>query len=138
MQPLPHVQKISPRNTRRTRKFSTMIGHGRNGHKTSVSLEPAFRNLLSYIAQTRKMPLQVLISEIEDNRYTPDNPTPCNNLSSECRLRVIEYLAALAGLTHILAGDFNAPEIAPASVASVETDGARPQPECESHRVPGP
>ncbi len=61
-------------------KRSIIVG----GHKTSVSLEPAFWNGLKEIASLRKLTLSELVGAIDSER-------PHRNLSSAVRLFVLDY-----------------------------------------------
>jgi predicted DNA-binding ribbon-helix-helix protein len=63
---------------------------GISGHKTSVTLEDAFWNLLKEIAQTRGQTVSDLVAEINDDRDADDN------LSSAIRLFVLSYAQAEA------------------------------------------
>ena len=45
------------------------------GHKTSVSLEPLFWELLREAAETRSTPLNALIAQIDAERLEADEPT---------------------------------------------------------------
>lgn len=62
------------------RKHSVLIA----GHQTSVSLENAFWELLTQSAKERKMSINDLVSEIDDNRS--------GNLSSAIRMYVLDVL----------------------------------------------
>ncbi|MBS0518575.1 MAG: ribbon-helix-helix domain-containing protein [Proteobacteria bacterium] len=57
-----------------------------DGHRTSISLEDAFWEELSAIADTRKLSLNALVAEIDHARGT------AGNLSSALRLHVLETL----------------------------------------------
>lgn len=59
-----------------------------DGHKTSVSLEPAFWRALSEIADSEGRSLNALISEVDRSRD--------GNLSSALRLYVLSALEARA------------------------------------------
>jgi predicted DNA-binding ribbon-helix-helix protein len=64
------------------RKHSVSIA----GHRTSVTLEAAFWDSLTAIAQRRKTTIAALIAEIDDNRaHDPSAP----NLSSAIRVFVL-------------------------------------------------
>ncbi len=71
-------------------KRSIIVG----GHKTSVSLEPAFWNGLKEIASGRRLTLSELVGSIDSERAH-------GNLSSAVRLFVLDYyrtqIAATAG-----------------------------------------
>lgn len=64
------------------RKHSVSI----RGHRTSVSLEPAFFQELERIARRRKIALAALVSEVDDERRG------AGNLSSALRLLVLDDL----------------------------------------------
>lgn len=55
-----------------------------SGHQTSFSLEPEFWAELKKIAADKKMPLGILITEIDNNRH--------GNLSSAIRLYILNTL----------------------------------------------
>lgn len=55
-----------------------------SGHQTSFSLEPEFWSELKKIAADKKIPLGVLITEIDNNRR--------GNLSSAIRLYILNAL----------------------------------------------
>ncbi|WCM25749.1 ribbon-helix-helix domain-containing protein [Sphingomonas sp. QA11] len=52
------------------------------GHATSISLEPLFWEALEIAAETRSLPLNALIAEIDALRITADDPP---NLASALR-----------------------------------------------------
>jgi predicted DNA-binding ribbon-helix-helix protein len=56
------------------------------GHQTSITLEDAFWDELSALANARKLSLSALVAEIDKARGTP------GNLSSALRLHVLEAL----------------------------------------------
>jgi predicted DNA-binding ribbon-helix-helix protein len=56
------------------------------GHQTSITLEDAFWDELSALANARKMSLSALVAEIDKARGGP------GNLSSALRLYVLEAL----------------------------------------------
>jgi predicted DNA-binding ribbon-helix-helix protein len=56
-----------------------------DGHKTSVSLEDTFWNVLKEIAQGKGVPVSGLVAEIEKGRQN-------NNLSSAIRIFVLEQV----------------------------------------------
>ena len=65
------------------------------GHKTSVSLEEPFWDVLKDIAASESVPLTALIERIDrDRAEDPDTI----NLSSALRLYVLLYLRRRAGL----------------------------------------
>lgn len=64
----------------RLRKRSVLVA----GHKTSVSLEPAFWDELRAIAAARGLSMNALIAEIDATRQ--------GNLSSALRLHVLDWL----------------------------------------------
>jgi predicted DNA-binding ribbon-helix-helix protein len=66
------------------RKRSVTIG----GHRTSYSVEDAFRAELVRIASGRGLPVAALVAEIDAAR------APETNLSSALRLHVLEWLKA--------------------------------------------
>ncbi|MCR4267120.1 ribbon-helix-helix domain-containing protein [Nitratireductor sp. ZSWI3] len=69
------------------RKHSISI----RGHRTSISLEPAFFHELERIARERRLPLAALVAEVDAAR--PDD----GNLSSALRLLVLEDLKRRVG-----------------------------------------
>ena len=71
----------------RLRKHSVSIA----GHRTSVTLEAAFWDALSAIAQQRKTTIAGLIAEIDDARAT-DPASP--NLSSAIRVFVLKAISS--------------------------------------------
>lgn len=66
-------------------KRSVMIA----GHRTSVSLEPAFWDALKALAQRRGQPLSAVVAEIDAARE--------GNLSSAIRIAVLRDLQARSG-----------------------------------------
>jgi predicted DNA-binding ribbon-helix-helix protein len=56
------------------------------GHQTSITLEEAFWDELSALADARKLSLSALVAEIDKARGAP------RNLSSSLRLHVLEAL----------------------------------------------
>jgi len=56
------------------------------GHQTSITLEDAFWDELSALADARKLSLSALVAEIDKARRAP------GNLSSSLRLHVLEAL----------------------------------------------
>lgn len=64
----------------KVRKYSVRIA----GHMTSVSLEPAFWELLQDIARTEGRSITALVTSIDEGRGT--------NLSSALRLYVLDFL----------------------------------------------
>lgn len=54
------------------------------GHRTSISLEPEFWEELRYLARKRALSINMLVSEIDEQRTT--------NLSSALRLYVLKML----------------------------------------------
>jgi predicted DNA-binding ribbon-helix-helix protein len=56
------------------------------GHQTSITLEDAFWDELSALANARKLSLSALVAEIDKARGAP------GNLSSALRLHVLEAL----------------------------------------------
>jgi predicted DNA-binding ribbon-helix-helix protein len=56
------------------------------GHQTSITLEKAFWDELSALADARKLSLSALVAEIDKARGAP------GNLSSSLRLYVLEAL----------------------------------------------
>ena len=61
-----------------------------NGHKTSVSLEQPFWNILREIAEAEQKTVSAVLRQIDDARRQP-------NLSSSVRLYVLEHVRAQAG-----------------------------------------
>lgn len=64
------------------KKFSVIIAHR---HATSISLEEEFYEALNNIADEQHIPLNQLITNIDNTRETP-------NLSSALRLYVLKVL----------------------------------------------
>ena len=60
-----------------------------SGHRTSVSLEEPFWEVLKEIAEKEGTSLATLIDSVDHDRLTR---TPTPNLSSALRLRVMAYL----------------------------------------------
>ncbi|RKF22504.1 aryl-sulfate sulfotransferase [Altericroceibacterium spongiae] len=60
------------------------------GHKTSISLEPVFWELLRQAAASRALPLNALIAEIDAQRIRADNPP---GLASAIRIWLTLYLS---------------------------------------------
>lgn len=60
-----------------------------DGHKTSLSLETEFWEVLQEIARTRGMPLNHLVSEIDQDRLNED---ALGGLSSALRVYVLKYV----------------------------------------------
>jgi len=60
-----------------------------NGHATSVSIEDPFWRHLKRIAATRKISVQKMIAEVDDDRQMNGGP---ENLSSALRLLVLTDL----------------------------------------------
>jgi len=56
------------------------------GHQTSITLEDAFWDELSALADARKLSLSALVAEIDKARGSP------GNLSSSLRLHVLDVL----------------------------------------------
>ena len=71
----------------RLRKHSVSIA----GHRTSVTLEAAFWEALTAIAQRRNTTVAGLIAEIDDNRA---NDPSAPNLSSAIRVFVLQALSS--------------------------------------------
>ena len=59
-----------------------------SGHATSISLEPAFWEVLKEVAATRRQPLAQVIAEIDANRGD-------TNLSSATRVWLLHYVRGL-------------------------------------------
>ena len=64
------------------------------GHKTSVSLEPLFWNLLGQAAERRGVPRNALVAQIDAERIRSDRPP---GLASAIRLWLLAELAARHG-----------------------------------------
>jgi predicted DNA-binding ribbon-helix-helix protein len=64
------------------RKRSITLG----GHQTSITLEDAFWDELTALAEARQLSLSAMVSEIDEKRAAP------GNLSSALRLHVLEEL----------------------------------------------
>ncbi|MBV1690174.1 ribbon-helix-helix domain-containing protein [Novosphingobium sp. G106] len=67
------------------------------GHKTSISLEPLFWNLLKHAAQTEGVPINALVARIDAERIAAETPP---GLASAIRL----WLAARLELPENQAG----------------------------------
>lgn len=72
-------------DARRLRKRSVTIA----GHRTSLSLESAFWDVLKEIAATRRLSLNRLIEEIDRERQEQEGAP---NLSSAARVFVLNFL----------------------------------------------
>ncbi len=59
------------------------------GHLTSISLEPLFWDLLKTAAETRGLPLNALVAQIDVDRIAVDAPP---NLASAIRLWLVRDL----------------------------------------------
>ncbi|MEM1046407.1 MAG: ribbon-helix-helix domain-containing protein [Pseudomonadota bacterium] len=57
------------------------------GHRTSVSLEPEFWQVLEQMAAARTLSLAALIQDIDQNREG-------SNLASACRLEALRFFRA--------------------------------------------
>ena len=74
------LKKEGPLKTEeKIKKYSVNIA----GHATSLSLEPAFWQLLSYIAKEKNLAVRTLVEKIDTKRST--------NLSSAIRLYILHY-----------------------------------------------
>jgi predicted DNA-binding ribbon-helix-helix protein len=62
------------------------------GHKTSISLEPMFWDLLKHAAQDRGVPLNALVARIDAERIGADRPP---GLASAIRLWLVARLQPL-------------------------------------------
>ena len=76
-------------------KYSVSI----RGHRTSISLEPAFWDALRNIAKSRKIAVSSLITEIDEARSTASakGDKQQSGLSVALRLYVLEYLQQRLG-----------------------------------------
>ena len=76
-------------------KYSVSI----RGHRTSISLEPAFWNALRDIAKSRKIAVSSLITEIDEARSIAiaKGDKQQSGLSVALRLYVLEYLQQRLG-----------------------------------------
>ena len=72
----------------RTRKRSVTIGR----HRTSVSLEAAFWDELTAIAERSGVSLNALVADIDRERLRGRDLREATNLSSALRLHVLEEL----------------------------------------------
>ncbi len=61
------------------------------GHKTSISLEPLFWDLLRGAAETEGVPVNALVARIDTERITAQSPP---GLAGAIRLWLVEGLAA--------------------------------------------
>jgi predicted DNA-binding ribbon-helix-helix protein len=59
------------------------------GHLTSISLEPLFWDMLKAAAETRGLPLNALVAQIDVDRIAVDSPP---NLASAIRLWLVRDL----------------------------------------------
>ncbi|NHK26601.1 ribbon-helix-helix domain-containing protein [Parvularcula flava] len=62
-----------------------------SGHRTSISLEEEFWDLLNAIARQQDRPLARLIAEVDRNRIKSAEPA---NLSSALRVYVLKHVLA--------------------------------------------
>lgn len=76
---------MSPSNTITIRRRSVTIA----GHRTSVSIEDAFWDVLKDVAARRNMSLNRLVGEIDKSRS--------GNLSSALRVYVVQHLLSRDG-----------------------------------------
>ena len=60
-----------------------------HGHRTSVSLEPEFWDLLKQVAEQNTLSLTALIQIIDDERLNADLPS---GLSSALRVYLLQHL----------------------------------------------
>jgi len=65
-----------------------------SGHRTSISLEEEFWDLLNAIAREQDRPLARLIAEVDRNRIKAAEPA---NLSSALRVYVLNHVLATRG-----------------------------------------
>ena len=75
------------------------------GHKTSISLEPLFWDLLKTAAQAERLPINALVARIDAERIAAEVPP---GLASAIRLWLVGWLAAYA-----IAGRAQAPRPPP-------------------------
>ena len=61
------------------------------GHKTSITLEPVFWDMLREAADTRDIPINALVAQIDVERLEADEPT---GLASAIRQWLVEDLRA--------------------------------------------
>ncbi len=62
------------------------------GHRTSITLEPAFWDALRDIAGAQGLSVGALITEIDRTNSTdPQNPAPSQGLSSALRVYILEW-----------------------------------------------
>ena len=61
------------------------------GHKTSISLEPLFWEMLKAAAQSERLPINALVARIDAERIAADAPP---GLGSAIRLWLVAWLAA--------------------------------------------
>lgn len=64
------------------------------GHKTSISLEPLFWELLKQAAQARKLPINALVAQIDAERIQAAVPP---GLAGACRVWLVAWLASELG-----------------------------------------
>lgn len=64
------------------------------GHKTSISLEPVFWDLLRLAADREALPLNALVARIDAERIEADTPP---GLAGAVRLWLFAYLQRLEG-----------------------------------------
>jgi predicted DNA-binding ribbon-helix-helix protein len=76
-----------------SRKRSVVIA----GHKTSVSLEPAFWDALKEIAASRKVSVNQIVRDIDTDHE--------GNLSSAIRLHILRHYRTLAARSPAPTGD---------------------------------
>jgi predicted DNA-binding ribbon-helix-helix protein len=65
------------------------------GHETSISLEPVFWDALKSAAESRALPVNALIAQIDAQRITATKPS---NLASAIRVWLMEIAIERSGL----------------------------------------
>ena len=61
------------------------------GHKTSISLEPVFWDMLKHAAQAAQMPVSALVAQIDAERIRADTPP---GLASAIRVWLVAHSTA--------------------------------------------
>jgi len=64
------------------------------GHKTSISLEPVFWDMLRHAAEAEALPINALVARIDGERIKASTPP---GLAGAIRIWLVGWLAARAG-----------------------------------------
>src|SRR5690606_22015826 len=92
------------------------------GHKTSISLEPLFWDLLKQAAEREAVPLNALVARIDAERIVADDPP---GLAGAVRLWLTDFLVQRAGARHAAPPDGDLATQTPAASAGA----AQPAPD---------